>query len=50
MINSVSPLGFQYVSNKALVLNISNIPYIDDDDVINIQLSYDPDQPIEPNL
>ena len=40
----------QHVPNKVPVLNISNLPHIDDDDVINIQLPYDPDLHTELNL
>jgi len=36
--------------NEAPALNISNPPRIDDDDVINIQLPYDPDRPTELDL
>jgi len=46
VIDPVLPQGPQYVSNKTLVLNISSPSYVDDDDVINIQLPYDPNQPI----
>ena len=44
-IDPVSPQGPQNVSNEILALNISNPPCIDDNNVINIQLLYDPDQP-----
>ena len=40
-VDPVVPQGSQHVSNKALVLNISSFPCVDDDDVINIQLLYD---------
>ena len=39
----IPPQGLQCVSNKALALNTCNIPHVDDDNVINIQLLYDPD-------
>jgi len=50
VINPISPQESHYVSNKALALNISNLLCIDDDDVINIQLLYNPNQLTEPNL
>ena len=34
--------GPQCVSNKALAFNTSSFPHADDDNVINIQLPYDP--------
>jgi len=37
-----SPRGPQHVSNEAPVLNPSTAPQVDDDNVINIQLPYDP--------
>ena len=39
----------QCVLNKALALNTCNIPCINDN-IINIQLLYDPDWPIKPKL
>ena len=44
--------GLQHVSNEAPALNILNTPYVDDnsDDIINIQITYDPDSPMEPKL
>jgi len=37
--------GLQHVSNEVPVLNTSNTPCVDDnsDDIINIQILYDPD-------
>ena len=32
----------QCISNKVLALNLSSSPYVDNDNVINIQLLYDP--------
>ena len=49
-IDPISLQGPQCVSNEALALNISNPPCIDNDDVINIQLLYNPDQPTELDL
>ena len=43
----------QCVLIKGLALNtftFSSPPYIDEDNVINIQLLYDPNRPIEPKL
>jgi len=36
----ISPQGPQDVSNEALALNTSNVPCVDDNNVINIQLLY----------
>ena len=44
------PQGPQHVSNKALVLNSSTVPHVNDNNVINIQLLYDPNWPMEPKL
>jgi len=46
----LSSQGLQHVSNEAFALNTCNIPHVDDNNVINIQLPYDSDQPIEPDL
>jgi len=46
----ILPQGPQRVSNEALALNTSNVPHVDNDDVINIQLLYDPNRPMEPEL
>jgi len=48
--DSVSSQEPQCVSNKTLALNTYNIPHVGDDDVINIQLPYNPDQHTEPEL
>lgn len=40
----------QHVSNEALALTICNVPCVDDNDIINIQLPYDPDWSTKPNL
>jgi len=48
--DSVPPQEPQYVLNEALVLNICNVPYVGDDNIINIQLLYGSDQPMEPEL
>jgi len=50
VIDPVLPQGSQCVSNEAPALNTSSPPYVDDNDVINIQLLYDPNQPTEPEL
>ena len=50
VIDLVLPQEPQHVSNKVLALNSSSFPCIDDDDVINIQLMYDPNQPTELEL
>jgi len=42
--------GPQHVSNKTLALNICNVPHAGDDDIINIQLPYNPDWPMESKL
>ena len=49
-IDPVLPQGLQHVSNKTLALNFSSSSHINDDDVINIQLPYDLNQPMEPEL
>ena len=41
-VDSVIPQGPQHISNEALALNTSSFPCIDDNDIINIQLPYDP--------
>jgi len=42
VVDPVIPQGPQHVSNEALALNISSFPCVDDDDIINIQLPYNP--------
>jgi len=42
VINPIISQGLQCVSNKALAPNTSNFPCVDDDNIINIQLPYDP--------
>jgi len=46
----LSPQGLQCVSNEALALNTCNISCVDDNDIINIQLPYNLDWPVEPDL
>jgi len=41
-VDPIIPQGPQCVSNEALALNTSSFSCVDDDDVINIQLLYDP--------
>jgi len=48
--NSISFQGIQHVSNKTPALNTNNVPCVGNNDVINIQLPYDPDQPMKPEL
>ena len=49
--DNVSSNSPPHVNNETLVLNIPNASYINgDDDVINIQILYDPDQPTKPEL
>ena len=48
---AVPPLSeSQCVLNEALALNTMNVPHVDDGDIINIQLLYDLDWPIELDL
>jgi len=49
-VDPVIPQRTQHVSNEALALNTSSFPHVDDDDVINIQLPYNPNRPMEPEL
>lgn len=48
--NSNNNIKDQYVPIEGPVLNLSNPSYIDNDNVINIQLPYDPNRPTEPDL
>ena len=48
--NSVSFQGVQHVSNETLALATNNVSCIGNNNIINIQLSYDSDQLIEPKL
>ena len=48
--NSVSFQGVQHVSNETPALATNNVSCIGNNNVINIQLSYDSDQLIEPKL
>jgi len=50
VISQNSPQGSQHVSNEALALNSSTTPCVDDNNVINIQLLYNLNQPIESKL
>ena len=49
-IDPVFPQGLQCISNKILALNFLCSTHIDNDGVINIQLPYDSNQPMEPEL
>ena len=42
--------GLQHVSNETPALITCNVPCVDDNNIINIQLLYDPDWPTEPDL
>jgi len=46
------PSSLQHTSNKASALNTLNTPCVDDnsDNIINIQILYNPDSPTEPEL
>jgi len=49
-IDPVLSQGPQCILNEAPALNFLSSPRVDDDDIINIQLPYDPNQPMEPEL
>ena len=49
-IDPVFPQGPQCISNEILALNFLCSTHIDNDGVINIQLPYDSNQPMEPEL
>ena len=48
--NSNNNIKDQHVPIEGPVLNLSSPSYIDNDNVINIQLPYDPNRPTEPDL
>ena len=50
VISQNSPQGPQHILNEALALNPSTAPCVDDNNVINIQLLYNLNQPIESKL
>jgi len=50
VIDPIPPQESQYTSNKILAHNIYNGQHVSDDDIINIQLLYNSNWSIEPDL